>query len=569
MSPQEYIKTFASGKDYPEWMTEEGLITLASGYLLQGETPKDAIKRVSLTAANYLNRHDLEDEFFQIIWNGWLCLATPVWSNFGTSRGLPISCFNSHVPDSIRGIGETLFETMMMTKHGGGTSAYFGDLRARGSKIGKGQGKSNGAKSFMQMFDNMIRVVSQGGIRRGMLAAYLDIDHGDIDEFLNVRNVGDPIQELTTGVCVSDAFIDRLYNQDEKALTTWAKLLEIKNDTGLPYILFTDNANKGESVPSWYGNNTNYPIKASNLCSEIMLPSNNTESFVCCLSSLNLAKYDEWKNSNVVELSVYFLDAVMSEFIVKTENMRGLERARKFAIKHRALGLGVLGWHTYLQSKSIPFTGLQSNSLTRVIFKQIKTQAEEASDKLAIEYAPCEVCLEAGVNRRNTTLIAEAPTVTNAAIAGGVSCGIEPIPSNYFIKGGAKGNFTVRNTQLEELLISLNQNTNEVWDSIVKKAGSVQHLDFLSDDQKEVFKTFKEINQFELIEQAGIRQKYIDQGQSLNINIPPDTGAKTRSKLYLTAHALGIKSIYYQRSQSINKEGLDTMDAEACVSCSG
>jgi ribonucleoside-diphosphate reductase alpha chain len=549
-------------------MNEEALITLASGYLLPGEVPKDAIRRVSRAAANHLKRSDLEVEFFQAIWAGFISLSSPIWSNFGTNRGLPISCFNSHVPDSIEGIGKTLFETTIMTKNGGGTSTYWGDVRARGSKIGKGQGESNGSKSMMQMSDMMIRVVSQGGVRRGMMAVYQDADHGDIDEFLNNRKIGDPIQELTSGVCISDNFVEKLYDGDRKSLNTWAKILELRNDTGLPYVMFTDNANKGVSVPKWYGHGTDYQIKSSNLCTEIMLPSTEEESFVCCILSLNLAKWDEWKNSNVVELAVYLLDAVLSEFIQKTEGMAGMERPRLFAQRHRAIGVGVVGWHSFLQDRSIPFTGFLANGYTREIFSNIKEKAESASEKMADEYGPCAVCYDKGVNRRHTTLLAVAPTTTNAAITG-VSLQCEPWASNYFIKEGNKGDFVYKNEALTKLLIESGKNTDEVWDSIAKKQGSVQHLDFLTDEQKEVFYTFKELNQFEIIEQAGIRQQYIDQAVSLNVNIPPDTPADVRSKLYLTAHAYGIKSLYYQRSQSINKEGLDTMDAEGCSSCAG
>ena len=568
MEAQEYVDTFIAGKDYPEWMGREALLTLADGYLCPGETPKDAITRVSRAAAYQLKKPELQTEFFTIIWNRWLTLSSPVWSNFGTSRGLPISCFNSHVPDSIEGIGETLFETTMMTKHGGGTSAYFGDLRHRGAKIGKGQGSSNGSKSFMQQFDTMIRVVSQGGIRRGRLAAYLDIDHGDVDEFLNIREVGDEVQELNTGLCISDEFIDRLYAKDKKALKVWAKVLETKNNTGMPYLVFTGNANKGKSTPDWYGEGTNYPIKASNLCSEIMLPSSDDESFVCCLSSVNLAKYDEWRNSNLIELAVYFLDAVMSEFIEKTDGMRGLERARKFAIRHRALGLGTLGWHSFLQSKDQPFIGFMADGYAREIFSSIKTKSDAASVKLADEYGACEVCAEAGINRRNTALRADAPTTTNASIVGS-SPGIEPWAANYFMKEGANGTFVYKNVELKKILKQLGQDTKEVWDSIGAKGGSVQDLDFLSEETKEVFLTMEEINQFDLIEQAAIRQDYTDQGASLNINIPPETPSDVRSELYLTAHKFGVKAIYYQRSKSISKQGLDTMNPEACASCSG
>lgn len=571
MTTLEYIDTLIKGKDYPEWMGQEALITLVDaeeGYLGVGETPKEAIRRIARNASHILNEPALEQDFFTIIWNGWLGLASPVWANFGTNKGLPISCFNTHCPDSLEGIGLTLFENIMMTGAGGGTSLYMGDVRGRGAKIGKGKGKSNGTKSFMQMFDTMIRVVSQGGMRRGRLASYLPIDHPDIEEFLNIREVGDEIQELMTGVCISDEFVDRLYDGDKKALDIWAKVLETKNNTGVPYLLFTGNANKGKSVPEWYGEGTDYLIKGSNLCSEIMLPSTDDESFVCCLSSLNMARYEEWKNTNLVELSVYFLDAVMSEFITKTKGKKGMERAHKFASRHRALGLGVLGWHSFLQSQSLAFTGLMAGIQAKNIFKKIYKQAEEASIKMAEEYGACEVCAEAGVMRRHTALRADAPTTTNAGILG-VSTGIEPWASNYYIKEGAKGTFIYKNPFLEGLLKSMDKDTKEVWDSIGDKGGSVQHLDFLSDFDKELFLTMDEINQFELIEQAGIRQDWVDQGVSLNINIPPETPAKVRAQLYLTAHRYGVKSIYYQRSESIAKQGLDTMNPEGCSSCEG
>ena len=568
MEAREYIKTFVKGKDYPEWMNEEALITLSDGYLCLGETPKDAIKRVSRTAASYLKKEELESDFFSIIWNGWLGLASPVWANYGTNRGLPISCFNSHCPDTIVGIADTLHENIMMTAGGGGTSIYFGAVRGRGAKIGKGKGASNGTKSFMQMFDTMIRVVSQGGIRRGRLAAYLDIDHNDIDEFLNVREVGDDIQELMTGVCISDDFVERLYDGDQKALSTWAKVLEVKNNTGVPYLLFTGNANKGASVPEYYGEGTDYLIRGSNLCSEIMLPSKDDESFVCCLSSVNMARYDEWKNTNLVELSTYFLDAVMSEFIHKTKDMSGMDRAHKFAVNHRALGLGVLGWHSFLQSKKLPFTGLMAKVYAKNIFKEIKDKVDKASEKLAYEYGAAPVCKKAGVMRRNTVGRADAPTTTNAAILK-ASTGIEAWSSNYFIKEGAKGTFIYKNEELKKHLEEIGRDTKEVWDSIGAKGGSVQHLDFIDNDTKEVFLTMKEMNQFEIIEQAAIRQDYVDQGVSLNINIPPDTPAKVRSQIYLTAHRQGVKSIYYQRSQSIGKKDLDTMNPTACSSCEG
>lgn len=573
---QKLISSWIPGTDYPEWMDEPSLTTLCSGYLLPDETPKDAICRVSIAASTILNKPELEKEFYDIIWNGWLCLSTPVWCNFGTGRGLPISCFGSYIDDSIPGIFDTISEVARMSQLGGGTSAYGGAIRGRGTKIGKNAGKSDGSKQFFEVFDKVITKVSQGSSRRGAFAVYLPIDHKDIEEFLQIRDVGDPIQNLLTGVNISDKFIDRLYKGDEKSLDIWSKVLKSRSEKGMPYIFYSDNANNGKSTPPWYGykqTNPDLNIKNSNLCSEIFLPNNDKWSFVCCLSSLNVAKWEEWKDTDTVKLSIYFLDAVMEEFITKTKNDRQMWKARLFAKENRALGLGQLGWHTFLQEKDLPFTGMLSNSCARLISKHIFDEAEKATLELGELLGPCKI---GDGKRRNSTLIAEAPTVSNATIMSKasltgmqVSPGIEPIASNYYIQKSAKGNFTRKNTKLESLLISLDKNTDGVWDSIKKNKGSVQQLDFLNEEQKDIFKTFKEINQFELIKQAAIRQEFVDQGQSLNLNIPPETDPKLISKLYLYAHALGIKSLYYQRSESVTKNGVSVMDAESCASCAG
>lgn len=576
MGNNKIIDSWRAGVDYPEWMDENSLTTLNGGYLLTGETPKDAIQRVSRTASKILNKPELETEFFQIIWNGWFCLSTPIWSNFGTTRGLPISCYGSYVEDSIKGIFDSVSEVARMSQLGGGTSAYFGALRPRGSKIGKNNGRSDGSKQFVEIFDKVITKISQGSTRRGALAVYLDVEHKDIEEFLQIKDVGDSCQNVFTGVNISNKFIEKLYEGDEKAWSIWAKILKSRSEKGLPYIFFTDNVNNGESTPNWYGykqTNPDLHIKASNLCTEICEPSNDRESFVCCVASMNLAKWSEWQHTNTVQLATYFLDAVTTEFIDKTKGDSMMWKARNFAKNHRALGLGVLGLHTYLQENDLPFTGLQADSFNRLVFKHIREQAELATAKLGLEYGPCKI--GDGI-RRNSTLIAPAPTVSNATIMGKasmfknfISSGIEPYASNFYIQKSAKGNFTRKNKKLESLLMELGKNTDEVWDTIKKSAGSVQHLEFLTEDQREIFKTFKEINQFEIVRQASIRQKWIDQSQSLNLNIPPDTDPKTISKLYLYAHALGIKTLYYQRSESTIKGGVNVMDAEACASCAG
>ena len=554
------------GVDSPEWMDEASLATLSRGYMFEGETPKQAMRGIADKVGEYMDNKSVADRLFEYIWKGWVCPSTPVWSNFRLKRGASISCFNSHVEDSIDSIGWTHSEVMKMTQLGGGTSVYWGDVRARGSLI-TGGGKTNGSVSFMEMYDTMINKVSQGGVRRGATAMYLPIDHGDIEEFLQIKDAGNPIQNLFTGVCVDDAFIDRLYEGDHYSLSVWAKVLKSRSEKGIPYIFFTDNVNNHVSTPDWYGykqNNPDYYIKSSNLCTEICEPSNEDESFVCCVSSMNVAKYDEWKDTPAVEHAIFMLDAVTEDFIRKTNSVKLMKRANKFAKNHRALGLGVLGWHTYLQQKDLPFASIPSKALNKKIFQDIRGQAEDATNKLGKKFGPCKIGDGA---RRNSTLMAPAPTVSNSTIQGGISPGIEPFSSNYFVQKSAKGNFIRKNTILEKLLTSLGKNTDEVWDSINKKNGSVQHLDFLDQHQKEVFKTHAEINQFGIIEQAADRQLFIDQSQSLNINIPPNVDVSTISKLHLYAHEKGIKTLYYQRGESI-LNSVDSMDS-SCLFCEG
>ncbi|MEM9990124.1 MAG: ribonucleoside-diphosphate reductase subunit alpha [Bacteroidota bacterium] len=541
------------------WLNEESQNMLNRGYLLKGETVKTAIQRVATAAAKRLYKPEMIEPFIELIEKGWMSLSSPIWANMGTERGLPISCFNVHVPDNIEGITHKLGEVIMQTKIGGGTSGYFGELRERGSPV-TDNGKSSGAVSFMKLFDTVMDTISQGGVRRGAFAAYLDIDHPDVNEFLEIKNIGNPIQNLFFGICVPDYWMQEMIDGDPDKRKIWAKVLESRQQKGLPYLFFTDNINRFK--PDVYKDN-NMTIRSSNLCSEIALPSKVDESFICCLSSMNLELYDEWKDTDAVRRAVYFLDAVLQEFIVKTEGNYYLASANRFAQRHRALGLGVLGWHSYLQKNMIPFEDMRSKALTSKIFKQISEQSQEASRELADIYGEPDMLKEYG--RRNTTLMAIAPTTSSSAILGQASPGIEPFSSNYYKAGLSKGNFMRKNKYLRQLLIEKGMDTEETWRNIMLNHGSVQHLDGLTKEEKEVFKTFKEISQLEIIQQAAIRQKYIDQAQSLNLNIPHNLPVKEVNKLLIEAWKLGVKTLYYQRSQSVSKEFISNI--VNCSSC--
>lgn len=541
------------------WKNEESEQILNRGYLLKGETVEGAIDRICSAAAQRLYKPELKEGFIELVERGWMSLSSPIWANMGTERGLPISCFNVHVPDHIEGITHKLGEVIMQTKIGGGTSGYFGELRERGSAV-TDNGKSSGAVSFMKLFDTAMDTISQGGVRRGAFAAYLDIDHSDIEEFLNIKSIGSPIQNLFYAVCVPDYWMQEMIDGDEDKRNIWAKVLESRQQKGLPYIFFTDNVNRNK--PQVY-KDLNLSINASNLCSEIALPSTHDESFICCLSSMNLELYDEWKDTEAVKLAIFFLDAVLQEFIAKTEGNYYLASANKFAKRHRALGLGVLGWHSYLQKNNIPFEGLRSKQLTTKIFKDIAEKSDKATIDLARIYGEPE--LLKGYGRRNTTLLAIAPTTSSSAILGQTSPGIEPFSSNYYKAGLAKGNFMRKNKYLEKLLIEKNINNEDTWRGIMLNHGSVQHLNDLTSEEKEVFKTFKEISQLEIIQQASIRQQYIDQAQSLNINIPAELPIKEVNRLLIEAWKLGVKTLYYQRSQSVSKELVNNL--VSCTSC--
>mgnify|MGYP003624519294 FL=1 len=556
------------GKDFPEFFDDVALSTISKGYLLQGETPRKAYKRVANSVAERLNRPDLANKFFKYIWNGWIGLASPVLSNTGTDRGLPISCFGIDTPDSIRGIGLTNAELMRLTSYGGGVGISLSRIRGRGAEI-TGNGKSEGIVPWAKIYDSTIVATNQGSVRRGAASVNLDINHKDIKEFLQIRRPkGDPNRQclnLHQAVVVDDAFMKRLQDRDSEAMSLWLEILKSRVETGEPYIMFKDNVNKDN--PLAYRMN-NLDVSMTNICSEITLHTDEEHSFICCLSSLNLAKYDEWKNTDVVEMATYFLDGVMEEFIIKTNGKESMERSHRSAKKGRALGLGVMGWHTFLQQKGLPFNSLASTAWTHTIFSDIRQKAEAASRQMAEEYGEPLWCR--GTGMRNTHVMAVAPTVSNSRI-NSCSAGIEPQPANVYVFNGAKGTFIVKNPELEKLLTDKGKNQNKIWDQILADNGSVANLshDVLTEDEKEIFLTFPEINQLALIQQAAVRQKYIDQTQSLNVAFDPTDSPRWINQVHMEAWKLGIKTLYYLRTDSVIKGDLGSRTTDDCLACDG
>ena len=560
-------KQWEKGRDYPEFLDEVALSTISKGYLLPGETPKKAYRRVANAVANRLNRPDLANKFFKYIWNGWIGLASPVLSNTGTDRGLPISCFGIDTPDSVRGIGLTNAELMKLTALGGGVGISVSRIRPRGTEI-TGNGTSEGVVPWCKIYDSSIIATNQGSVRRGAASVNLDINHPDIEEFLAIRRPkGDPNRQclnLHQCVVIDDFFMKKLEQRDEKSMRIWLEILKTRMETGEPYIMFKDNVNK--SNPLAYLMN-NLDVSMTNICSEITLFTDEEHSFICCLSSLNLAKYDEWKDTDVVETSIYFLDGVMQEFIDKTNGKEALKRTHNHAKKGRALGLGVMGWHTFLQQQGLPFNSIASTAWTHKIFSGIKLKAEAASRQLAEEYGEPLWCK--GTGMRNTHLMAIAPTVSNSRI-NSCSAGIEPHPANVYTFNGAKGTFIIRNKELKAILNKTGNDIDDIWERIIADNGSVQNLSdsIISQEDKEIFLTFSEINQLELVRQSAIRQRYIDQTQSLNLSFDPNDEPRWINQVHLEAWKLGIKTLYYLRSDSVIKGDLGSRTSE-CVSCEG
>ena len=565
------------GVDYPEWADAEVYKkTIAGGYLYNGETPREAYERVATTVARRLNKPEMSKTFFDYILKGWLCLASPVLSNTGTERGLPISCFGIDVADSILDIGQKNLEMMLLAKHGGGVGVGLNMIRPSGANITM-NGTSDGVVPFCKVYDSTILATNQGAVRRGAASVNLNIDHKDWEDWLEIREPKGDVnrQSLNLHQCtiIGDKFMRKLRDGDKVARRKWSKLLQKRKATGEPYIMYKGNVNKNN--PSAYKDNA-LKVFMTNICSEIVLHTDENHSFVCCLSSLNLAKYHEWKDSNLIYDSIWFLDGVLEEFIQKAKNRRGFENAVRSAEKGRALGLGVLGWHTYLQQKGFPFEGLLAQYETRRIFSQIKIESERASYALAEEFGEPLWCV--GTGFRNTHLRAIAPTVSNSKLAGNISPGIEPWAANVFTDQSAKGTFIRKNPTLVKELEKHKLNTEKIWDQILRDGGSIQGIKQLENVTlgehnvpiKEVYKTFKEINQLELVNQAGIRQQYIDQAVSLNLAFPSQADPKWINKVHLEAWKKGIKTLYYMRTESVLRGDIasQAMDPN-CLSCDG
>lgn len=565
----------------PPWMSKEAIDTLSRGYLYQGETPRGMYERVANQAAKILDYPELSADILEMLWKGFLGLATPVASNFGTSRGLPISCYSNHVSDSVPSIYSHLKESAALSQHGGGVGTYFGDIRPAGAPISSG-GKSTGIVPWMRQFDQCASVVSQGGVRRGSFALYLPIDHPDLPEVLRTKDhsQGDPrdFVDSNIAVTISDEWVESLLLGDREKQKLFGEVLKARLVSGSPYIIFTDNANRAN--PECY-TQRGLSVKLSNLCSEIFLHTDENHTFVCVLSSLNLARWEEWKDwkgpstgKSAPELAVYLLDAVVEEFCHKAERITSMGRAVRFARKSRALGLGTMGLHALYQSKTLPFSSDRARELNYEAHKFIKEKALKASCDMASSYGEPEWCQGTGL--RHTHLMAIAPTKSNSVICGAGSEGIEPIDANYYVAKQAKGTFVRKNKYLVEHLIKIEQNTDKTWESILEFRGSVQHLPFLDDKAKDVFKTAREIDQFEIIRQASTRQEFVCQGQSINLFVDPEATPEYLFRLHLSAWKGGLKSLYYLKSSSLllkkNNVGqvknARIVTKEACPYCS-
>lgn len=547
-----------------EWLNEDSRVFLSRGYLLKGETPESRIREIADKAEEYLEEPGFGDKFYEYMSRGYYSLASPVWSNYGKKRGLPVSCFGSYIDDNMESILYGVAENGMLMKNGGGTSGYFGAVRERGAPI-TDSGESSGSVHFMQLYDTLASVVSQGSVRRGFFTAYQNIEHPDADEFLDIGTEGNPIQGLTTGITVSDQFIKDMKNGDAEKRRLWAKVLQTRSEIGFPYILFSDNVNNAR--PQVY-KDKDMRVYASNMCAEIALPSSNEETFTCVLSSINLLRWDEIKETDAIETMIKFLDTVCEEFIRKTEGQEYLKRARQFAMNHRALGMGILGWHSYLQSNMIAFESKEAAQKNLEIAKTLDEKSMAASRELAGKFG--EPPLLKGYGMRNTTRMAIAPTKSSSFILGQVSQSFELEFSNCYVKDLAKIKTTIKNPYLKKLLAEKGKDTYEVWKDIQNMDGSVQHLDFLTQEEKDVFKTFAEVNPYTIIDQAAIRQQYVDQGQSLNLMLDPDMSVKEINALYLYAWEMGIKSLYYSFSmsaaQALTRKRVQSME---CASCEG
>nr|WP_232275659.1 ribonucleoside-diphosphate reductase subunit alpha [Komagataeibacter oboediens] len=585
-------------------LTAFGKATLDNRYLLPGESYQDLFGRVaSYYGANPAHAQRLYD----YISRHWFMPATPVLSNGGTTRGLPISCFLNEANDSLRGIVDLWNENVWLASKGGGIGSYWGNLRSIGENVGR-NGKTSGVIPFIRVMDSLTLAISQGSLRRGSAAVYLPVWHPEIEEFIELRRPtgGDPNRKalnLHHGVLVPDAFMRAVADDDEWALLSpkdntvirkisarslWIRILTARMEQGEPYIIFSDHVNNARPE---HHKLAGLEVKTSNLCAEITLPTGMDQhgcerTAVCCLSSLNLETWDEWKdNPQFIEDVMLFLDNVLQDFIDRAPD--DMERARYAAMRERSVGLGVMGFHSFLQARDVPFESVVAKSWNRRIFKHIRAQADAASRKLAEERGPCPDAADYGVMERFSNKMAIAPTASISIIAGNASPGIEPIAANVFLQKTLSGSFTVRNRHLDRLLTQKGQNTNEVWSSITLNKGSVQHLDFLTQQEKDVFKTAFELDQRWVIEHAADRAPFICQAQSINIFLPANVHKRDLHQIHYMAWKRGVKSLYYCRSLSIQradavsdgqekrdmtkKEGetppATTTDYEECLAC--
>jgi ribonucleoside-diphosphate reductase alpha chain len=551
-------------------LTDFGKATLKDRYLGQNESFQDLFARV---ASSYADDNLHAQRIYNYISNLWFMPATPVLSNGGTKRGLPISCFLNEASDSLNGILDLWSENVWLAAKGGGIGSYWGNLRSIGEKIGK-VGKTSGIIPFIKVMDSLTMAISQGSLRRGSAACYLPIDHPEIEEFIEMRRPtgGDPNRKalnLHHGVLVSDAFMRAVETDEQWALKSpadgtvqqtisarnlWIRLLTARIETGEPYIIYIDTVNR--QIPQHH-KLANLTVKTSNLCSEITLPTGidkngRDRTAVCCLSSLNLEKYDEWKDDNVMINDVMrFLDNVLTDFIERAPEQ--FDDAKYSAEKERSVGLGVMGFHSYLQQHSIPLESVMSKAWNKKIFKHIQEHVDQASKDLADERGPCPDAADYGYNERFSNKTAIAPTASISIICGGASPGVEPVAANSYTHKTLSGSFNVRNRYLVELLEKHGKNTDDVWSEITTNQGSVSHLDFLTDLEKDVFKTAFELDQKWIIELSGDRTPYISQAQSINLFVPADIHKRELHKIHFDAWKKGLKSLYYCRSKSIQR----------------
>jgi ribonucleoside-diphosphate reductase alpha chain len=581
-------------------LTEFGKDTLQDRYLLPGESYQDLFARVS---SAYADDAEHAQRVYDYMSKLWFMPATPVLSNGGTGRGLPISCYLNSVSDSLEGIVGTWNENVWLASRGGGIGTYWGNVRGIGEAVGL-NGKTSGIIPFVRVMDSLTLAISQGSLRRGSAACYLDINHPEIEEFLEIRKPSGDFNRkalnLHHGVLITDAFMEAVRDGDEWVLKSpkdgspratvdarslFQKLVETRLATGEPYIIFIDKVN---STMPRHQRELGLKVSTSNLCSEITLPTGrdhlgNDRTAVCCLSSLNLETWDQWNgDKQFIEDVMRFLDNVLQDYIDRAPEE--MARAKYSAMRERSVGLGVMGFHSFLQARNIPFEGAMAKSWNMRIFKHVRAQVDEASMMLANERGPCPDAADMGVMERFSCKMAIAPTASISIITGGTSACIEPIPANIYTHKTLSGSFSIRNPYLEKLLIEKSKNSEGVWSTILERGGSVQHLDFLTAEEKDVFKTSFEIDQRWLIELAADRTPYIDQATSLNLFIPADVDKWDLLMLHYRAWELGIKSLYYLRSKSVQRAGfaggveadntaeapkyeLATTDYDECLAC--